>query len=359
MVNKILIINNGLSGGGIERASSSLANYFSDLGYQVQVLALYQDDIVFKLNNSIKFVEPRFNRSTLGKLNYIFKLIGYIRTETKIFNPTTVLAFSEWTNPYVVLALMGLKYPIYLSDRMHPLAKLPIISELLKRIIYRFASGLIAQTNFAKRILYNKTRSNRIYVIHNPVNIIKKTKDKEIDLIVSVGRLSPEKGHKYLIKAFSMLKNNDWKLVLIGDGSERKSLEKLVSDLSLNDKVIFTGHLTNFSKYLTQAKIYVLPSLKEGFPNSLIEAMALGKASISTDFFDGHNEIIENEINGILVSPANVDELFLAIENLIINNSLRLRIGKEATKIAEKLEFSKIAKQYLNLILNNEYSKKY
>ena len=87
--------------------------------------------------------------------------------------------------------------------------------------------------------------------------------------------------------------------------------------------------------------------------------MALGKASICTDFFDGHNEIIENEINGILVSPANVDELFLAIENLIINNSLRLRIGKEATKIAEKLEFSKIAKQYLNLILNNEYSKKY
>ena len=70
-------------------------------------------------------------------------------------------------------------------------------------------------------------------------------------------------------------------------------------------------------------------------------------------------KIIENEINGILVSPANVNELFLAIEKLINNNSLRLRIGKEATKIAEKLEFSKIAKQYLNLILNNEHSKKY
>lgn len=354
---KILIINNGLAGGGIERASSSLANYFSDLGYQVQVLALYKDDIVFKLNDGVKFIEPRFNRKILGKLNYILRLLGYIRTETKLFKPDTVLAFSEWTNPYVVLALMGLKFPIYVSDRMNPLAKLPIISEILKRITYRFVSGIIAQTNFAKRILYNKTRSNKIYVINNPVNIIKKTKDKEIDLIVSVGRLSTEKGHKYLIKAFSMLKNKNWKLALIGDGSERKSLEKLVSDLSLNDRVIFTGHLTNFSKYLTQAKIYVIPSLKEGFPNSLIEAMALGKASISTDFFHGYNEIIENEINGILVSPANVNELFIAIEKLINDNSLRLRIGKEATKITEKLEFSKIAKQYLNLILNNEHSK--
>ena len=78
MINKkkILIINNGLAGDGIERASSSLKNYYSDLGHNVQVLALYQNDIVFKLNNSIKFVEPRFNRNTVGKINYVFKLIG-------------------------------------------------------------------------------------------------------------------------------------------------------------------------------------------------------------------------------------------------------------------------------------------
>ena len=376
---KILIINTGLKGGGVERASSSLANYFADSGYNVQVLSLSRDEdktkndmIIFKLNQSVKYVEPEFNRNAVlenklslenknifSKINYLFKLIGYIRTETKIFNPNTVLAFSEWTNPYVVIALIGLKYPIYLSDRMHPLSKLPLISEILKRITYRFASGIIAQTNFAKRILKNKIKSNKIYVINNPVNIIQKTNDKEINLVISVGRLSTEKGHKYLIKAFSMLKNKEWKLALIGDGSERKSLEKMVADLGLNDRVFFHGPLTNFSKHLTQAKIFVLPSLREGFPNALIEAMANGKATISSDFFDGENEIIDNEKNGILVRPGNVNELFLAIEKLINDNSLRLRIGQEATKISEKLEFSKIAKQYLNLILNNEHSKKH
>lgn len=361
MANKkrILIINNGLGSGGIERASSSLANHFSHLGYDIQILALYKDKIFFKLDKSVNFVEPNFDRTDLGKLNYVFKLIRFIRNETKKFNPDTILAFSEWTNPYVVLALMGLKYPVFLSDRMNPLAKLPVISEVLKRITYRFVSGIIAQTNFAKRILYEKTKSNKIYVINNPVNIIKKTNDKEVNLIVSIGRLSVEKGQKYLIKAFSLVKNKDWKLALIGDGPDREYLEKLVLDLNLNDQVIFYGHLTNFSKYLTQSKIFVLPSLKEGFPNALIEAMAMGKAVISSDFFDGENEIIENEINGLLVNAGNVNELFIAIEKLINDCSLRRKIGKEASKIAEKLEFSKIAKQYLDIILKNEYSKKY
>ena len=77
-IKKILIINNGLGGGGIEKASSSLANYFEDLGYHVQVLALYQDNIVFKLNNNIKYVEPRFNRNTVGKANYLFKYYSCI-----------------------------------------------------------------------------------------------------------------------------------------------------------------------------------------------------------------------------------------------------------------------------------------
>ena len=232
------------------------------------------DMIIFKLNESVKYVEPEFNRNAVlenkhslenknifSKINYLFKLIVYIRRKTKIFNPDTVLAFSEWTNPYVILALIGLKYPVYVSDRMSPIAKLPIITEILKRFTYRFASGIIAQTSFAKRILKKKIKSNRIYVIHNPVNIIKKTNDKEINLILSVGRLSAEKGHKYLIKAFSKVKNRDWKLALIGDGSQRQSLEKLVSDLSLNGRDFF-GLPHEFSKYLTQAKIFILHQQK-------------------------------------------------------------------------------------------------
>ena len=82
------------------------------------------------------------------------------------------------------------------------------------------------------------------------------------------------------------------------------------------------------------------------------------ETTISTDFFDGYNEIIDNEINGILVSPGNVNELFFATEKLINNNNLRLRIGQEASKISKKLEFNKIAKQYLNVILDKEHSKK-
>jgi GalNAc-alpha-(1->4)-GalNAc-alpha-(1->3)-diNAcBac-PP-undecaprenol alpha-1,4-N-acetyl-D-galactosaminyltransferase len=357
MNKKILIINNGLAGGGIERASTSLANHFFDFGYTVCVLALYKEKVVFQLQDGISFIEPDFSRQKNGRFAYIIKMINFARRETIKFNPDTILAFGEWTNPYVLISLTGLKYPVFVSDRMNPLAKLPLVSEILKKITYRKANGIIAQTNFAKRVLEKKTGSKRIFVINNPVNLIPPTIDIQENQILTVGRLSIEKGHKFLIDAFSKIHRiKDWKLVLVGDGPERENLEQLAKNLGIGDRVEFLGHLKNFSKPLTQASIFVLPSLKEGFPNALIEAMAMGKACISSDFFEGENEIVEEGINGLLFKPGNVDELHLALLKLIDNPDLRTRIGIKASEIAVKLAFPKIANDYLNVILSNKWN---
>lgn len=351
---KILIINNGLAGGGIERASSSLANYFFDSGYQVSVLALYQDKLVFQLRLGITFIEPNFSRDENGRVFYILKLLKFIRREVMRINPDTTLAFSEWTNPYVLIALAGLGYPVYVSDRMNPLARLPFISELLKKLTYPIASGIIAQTHFAKKVIERNTGAKKIFVINNPVNIIIPTNDLPEKLILSVGRLSPEKGHKFLISAFSQIENvNSWKLGLVGDGPEKENLQELSKSLGIEDRVEFYGHLTDFSKPLTQSSIFVLPSLKEGFPNALIEAMAMGKACISSDFFEGDNEIIQDKENGLLFQPGNIKELKEALNQLIMDSSLRVKIGLKAAEIGPKLAFPKIANEYLNVIFKN------
>jgi GalNAc-alpha-(1->4)-GalNAc-alpha-(1->3)-diNAcBac-PP-undecaprenol alpha-1,4-N-acetyl-D-galactosaminyltransferase len=348
---KILIINNGLSGGGIERASTSLANYLAEKGYKIIVLALYQEKIVFKLRDDIKFVEPIFNRKFNGRVLYVLKLLKFIRKEVLSHNPNTILSFGEWTNPYVVISLLGLKYPIYLSDRMSPIAKLPFISEILKRLTYPTVSGIIAQTNFAKKIIEKKTGSTRISVIPNPVNIITLSNDIEQNIILSVGRLSLEKGHIYLIKAFYEIRKLNWKLFIIGEGKEKEKLVNLTKSLGLEKQVIFWGYLQDFSKQLTKASIFVLPSLKEGFPNSLIEAMAVGKACISTNYFEGFNEIIQDGINGLLVQPGNVEDLAIAMQKLIKNTELRKGIAFRALEIKNKLSFPLIADQYLEVIL--------
>jgi glycosyltransferase involved in cell wall biosynthesis len=352
MAKHILIINNGLAGGGIERASVSLANYFSKLNFEVSVLALYKSEPFFLLDKNIFFIEPDFYRTNHNKLLYTYKMMVFLRKFVLKNKPNTILAFSEWTNPYVVVALKGIEIPLFLSDRMNPLAKLPFLSEFLRKRLYKKATGIIAQSNFAKSILEKKTSSKNIKVIYNPVNLIEKIDCPQLNRIVTVGRLEKVKGHEFLIKAFAKIDTLNWELSIVGDGSERKYLESLVKNLNIEHKVIFHGHLKDFNRQLSEAKIFVLPSLKEGFPNALIEAMTVPLPCICTDFFMGHNEIIQNNENGIIVQPANVGELSDALNLLIIDERKRNLIASKAQKVKEDLKFEKIAALYLDFILN-------
>lgn len=350
MTEHILIINNGLAGGGIERASVSLANHFYKMGYKVSVLALYQSEKFFSLENGISFLEPDFSRANTTKILYLIKMVKYIRKSVSEIKPTTVLAFGEWTNPFVLLALTGTRYPVYVSDRMNPLAKLPVISEFLRKTLYKRASGIIAQSNFAKSVLYEKTKAKNIHVIYNPVNAIEKIDCEVKNRIVTVGRLEEVKGHRYLIEAFARINYKDWELSIVGDGSLRSELENLASSFGVKQKVIFHGHMIDFRLQMSEAQIFVLPSLKEGFPNALIEAMSVPLACVATDTFNGHHEIIMDGENGLLVQPGNVDELTKALEFLIENNELRDKMKAKAFEVRQQLNFDYIAEQYLKQI---------
>ncbi len=350
MYKHILFINNGLAGGGIERASVSLANHFYKKGYKVSVLALYQSERFFTLENGIFFLEPNFSRVGTSKILYLLKMVRYIRKSVFEINPTTTLAFGEWTNPFVLLALRGTRYPVYVTDRMNPLAKLPILSEFLRKKLYKYSAGIIAQSNFAKSVLQEKTKAKNIHVIYNPVNVIRKIDAVAKNRIVTVGRLEEVKGHKYLIEAFAKIKDKNWELSIVGDGSLRNDLENLAKSLGVVDKIIFHGHLTDFRLQMSEAQVFVLPSLKEGFPNALIEAMSVPLACIASDTFGGHHEIIEDGVNGLLVEPGNVYELTRALETLVENRQLREKFKIHAYEIRNKLHFDTIADQYLKVI---------
>jgi GalNAc-alpha-(1->4)-GalNAc-alpha-(1->3)-diNAcBac-PP-undecaprenol alpha-1,4-N-acetyl-D-galactosaminyltransferase len=348
---RILFINNGFAGGGIERASVSLANHYAISGHHVSIIALYQSEHFFKIHESINIIEPTFRRTRFNKYIYVFKMTSFLRRESLKLKPDTILSFSEWTNPFVVLGLIGTRFPLYLSDRMNPLAKLPFLTELLKKKLYKRANGIIAQTNYAKEIIEKKTKAKNIVVIPNPVNIIQRVDCTQKKRIVTVGRLTAEKGHRYLIKSFSLLKNKDWELSIVGDGKERLFLEKFSKQLKIHDKVIFHGHLKDFSYQLSEAQIFVLPSLKEGFPNALIESMAMPLACICTDFLGAKNEVIQNELNGLIVKTADEFEMAKAIDRLIVDEALRIKLSKNAIKVRDNLAFDKIANKYLDIIL--------
>jgi glycosyltransferase involved in cell wall biosynthesis len=233
---------------------------------------------------------------------------------------------------------------------MSPALNFGMILDTSKKFLYKRAKGIIAQTNYAADIIRKRTNAANVVVIPNPLNLMPYIICEKKNYIVTLGRLSKEKGHIYLIEAFAKINRPDWTLHIVGDGPMRSELENLAKNMEIENKVIFHGHTKDFSLIFSESKIFVLPSLSEGFPNALIEAMSVPLACISSNCIAGPGDIISHGENGLLVEPANVGALTAALIELIDDKPFRKKLSENAYKIRERLEYEKIAGEYLNFL---------
>lgn len=352
MSEKICFVGSGLKGGGQERALSSLANFFSTKGYQVSIINLFKTEQFYEINDKIEIVWPKIDRKNYHRLKYAFLILPYLRRTINKIKPNVILGFGEWFNPFIILSTRFMHLPLFVSDRMGPEMKTDSLITVSRKLLYRFASGVIVQTNTAAEIVAKKTGAKNIKVIPNPLNPVNVRTLPKKEQIVTLGRLSREKGHLVLIRAFHLVRHKNWTLQIIGDGPEGERLMKEASDLGLGDRIKFHGHLKDFGDILGESEIFALPSFYEGFPNALIEAMSVPLPCISSNCVAGPGDIINNGINGILVEPGNHVVLADAINLLIENPTLRKRLATEAYKVREVLAFDKIAGHYSDFIFN-------
>ena len=134
-------------------------------------------------------------------------------------------------------------------------------------------------------------------------------------LLVSVGELSTRKNHEVVIRALAQIENNSLKYVICGLGSLQDYLEKLVSDLQIESQVFFLGYRSDIADILNISNIYVFPSLQEGLPVALMEAMACGKAVVCSSI-RGNTDLID-EKGGALFDPKDSESCMLAIKDLL------------------------------------------
>lgn len=154
----------------------------------------------------------------------------------------------------------------------------------------------------------------------------------EIPLIGTIANFYKTKGLKYLIEAANLLKNKSKIIFLvIGEGRERPKLEKLIKRANLEDNFFLLGQLPNAYKYLKVFDIFVLPSLKEGFPWVILEAMAAELPIVATKT-GALPEIIEDGINGLLIEPKDSQALAEAIKKILENKKLAQEFGQNARK---------------------------
>jgi glycosyltransferase involved in cell wall biosynthesis len=150
-------------------------------------------------------------------------------------------------------------------------------------------------------------------------------------VVGTIGRLNAQKGHRFLVDAAARLlaRQTDIRVLIVGDGDLMDALRQQTIDLGIADRVVFAGHRTDIPDVLGALDVFCISSLYEGTPLALFEAMAAGRAVVSTSV-DGCREVLEDGVSGLLAPPGDAAALAAALERVLADPALRTRLGRAA-----------------------------
>jgi GalNAc-alpha-(1->4)-GalNAc-alpha-(1->3)-diNAcBac-PP-undecaprenol alpha-1,4-N-acetyl-D-galactosaminyltransferase len=198
-----------LQPGGMERVMSEIIESFSRKPKAELHLVLFgiDRDVFYEIPPSIIIHKPNFEFDNTKRYWHTLKTIYFIRKTIIKINPNTILSYGEYWNSLVLLALVGKKYPIFVSDRCQPDKSLGKLHDFLRKLFYKYAKGIIAQTSKAKSIYESGFVNNlNIKVIGNPIAQQELLTTPREKIVLSVGRLIETKYHNELIKLFVKIK---------------------------------------------------------------------------------------------------------------------------------------------------------
>lgn len=347
---KILFVIHGLRSGGAERVLIMLANYLVTVGYQVSILLFTKEEPFYNIHSSVKLIQIEHiadNKGLPKKLKFIFTRVNLLRMTFKNENPDLVISFMTMMNIYSIVAAKLARKKIIVSEHTNYTVYAKSLSGFIRKLVYPFADFVVVLTNYDKE---QYTFVKNVHVINNPLVLSNNhTNCVREKIVLGVGTLMPLKGFDMLIKAFSKLEENEWKLIILGEGPQREELQNLIDELNLGDKVSLPGITKDVERYYKKASIFVLSSRTEGFPGVLCEAIGYGCASIAFDCLTGPSDIIEHNVNGILVDPENVNKLSQEIQKLIDDPKYRSSLSANSQELTSLLDIKTISNEWIKL----------
>jgi glycosyltransferase involved in cell wall biosynthesis len=363
MQNKLLIFIPSIEDGGVEKNLFLLSNYLSQKINKVEILTCnYNYKYLF--NKKIKFSGTRnpffFNRNRYAKY-----LVCLFILSLNIIKDRNVTVFAFQANIYAIIVskLLGIKIITRSNSAPQGWSK-----NYLKQIIFRFllrrADSIIVNSKEFKKEM-DKRYKIKTNFIYNPFNIkfIEKKIKKKINFnfykkknlnIISIGRLTEQKDHLTLLRAFSLVvKKIDAKLLIIGKGKLKNYLQDFVLNNNLSDHVKLLGYNKNPYNFIKTADIFILSSKFEGLPNVLLEAQFLKKYIISTDCPTGPKEILLNGKAGDLFPVGD----YVKLSKIILNYNYQSQKIKKKINLGLKkfyrFDMNKNCLKYLNIL--NKY----
>lgn len=354
---KILFHINSFVRAGAERVVSTLAGQFAENGYEVVAATEWQDENEYELDPRVRRVHAGLLPEDEGKsrMKKAALRISYLHKCLKREQPDVVVAFTKKPIYRALLAGVGTKIPIVISVRNNPANTYNSpLDKLMIGLFFNGAAGGVFQTEVIKDFFPRRLKEKSAIIL-NPINekfmshaqVIRRKKE-----IVCVNRLAEHKNQLLLAKVFERLHkaHPDYILKFYGRAEEEAYAERLKEFIAANkaeDSIHIMGVSTQVEQDIYDASLFVLTSNKEGLPNVLMEAMALGLPVIATDCDGGGARVlIENEKNGLLIQKNDEAALQEAIERVIQNPDWAEALGREAQKIRETAEGKGIYRQW-------------
>lgn len=351
-----------MDAGGTQRFTANLTAGLVERGVDVEVATLSRSDSpdFFDLPASVGRHRLRFDSphdgSLRGKVRRDMASIGSLRSLIRTVSPDVIVSLGWSSNVITLATTRGTRVPVVVSERVDPRDN-PLRRgawAVGQRLFYPFATRLVTQTQEVQHLMRRWVRHGRIVTIPNPVPshlFATRLEPSAYPHIVSVCRLTPQKGVDTLLEALSLVVKDrpEVRLSLVGDGVDRVSLESLVENLGLTGNVSFHGMLDDPVEVAKTAWIGCLASRNEGFPNALVELMAMGLPVVSTDCRSGPSEILGGG-GGLLVPVDSADGLASALSALVSDEPTRRRLGEDAKRRARDFESDRVIDAWIALL---------
>ena len=350
----IMFYINAIHEGGAERVLVQLSGRFARAGYRAVLVTSFVDVNEYPVPEGVERLSIEGEQLAQSRLRRNLSRIKALRRLCREYRPAALISFMAEPNFRAILATLGLPVKNIISVRNMPQMEYRgRLGTLVAKYILPLADGCVFQTPEA-RAWFPKRLRDKSAIIMNQVSpaFFDARYTGEKRNIVAVGRLSAQKNHALLLRAYAALPETTGdELLIYGEGELRGELERLISELGLEGRARLMGLSKNVPEDIKAAKVFALPSDYEGMPNALMEAMALGLPCVATACPCGGAEmLIDDGVNGLLTPVGDAAAMGEKLRYLIQDDAARESIGESARLRAEEFRPDRIFQQWQDYV---------
>jgi len=385
----LMIVIPTMGAGGMERCTEVLLKCFCRDLFELELAMLFDDEPFYEIPTDVKvhilerYPQPRVNSRLAqpfpefairhaDEFTWLEAAAHRLATLIRERRPDVILAQDFYASAIALIAKQHLPQDLRIIGSMHnqysiflqTVQRGDLYAAMIQRYFNEAEMIIAVSQGVAQDLIENfGVRPEVVAVIHNPVDLEQIESlarelitehcwfSEEIPILLFVGRLSAQKGLGYLLKAIALARQSErFRCVIIGDGEKRPELEALAQQLGVSEDVVFLGKRSNPFKFMHRATCFVLPSIVEGLPYVIPEAMACGCPIIATDCAPGVRELLGNGERGLLVPPKNPHALSAALLMMLRRNDLREAFSSAGLQYLQELSAAKTVKQYESLL---------